>query len=396
MVARARGRGRLGPRRRRRRSRPPPWPRAAAPGWHRAGWPDGSTAHQTVGPLAPSAQLVLQRQRPASRPACRGVGEYPARAPSPARGEPPCRGQVLGLPRLRATASAAASRTLVTSRAAAPTLIFDGDAASFLDRTCTAAGVRRSANTASSSWVKSSGSTRLTTTAAVRTGTVAPSRSMSSRVSLTGSSSGVVTTTTPVWWGSARISVIQRVWSRTRPTCTRSLIDQGAESWAAMWPEAAASTTSGRSGAPGPVADLADGEDLLTPGGVGHEVERPGPAAPAGPPGQAHEQPEVLRSESSVFGHRRDPVVDRPRPKRAAGRPRRPRPTCPWRPPRRPAPAGRGSLRMARRPRSWSCRRPLPVTKSRWSIRSVGAAPDRRGQVPKPIRRSPSATPTST
>jgi hypothetical protein len=38
----------------------------------------------------------------------------------------------------------------------------------------------------------------------------------------------------------------------------------------------------------------------------------------------------------------------------------------------------------------------LPVTKSRWSIRSVGAAPDRRGQVPKPIRRSPSATPTST
>ena len=105
-------------------------------------------------------------------------------------------------------------------------------------------GVRRAANTSSSPRVNSSGSTRLTTTAASATGTVAPRRVDQLDASRsTGISSAVVTTTTPVWAGSARMSIIHRVWSRTSPTCTRSLIVHGAESWPAMWPDAAASTT---------------------------------------------------------------------------------------------------------------------------------------------------------
>ena len=69
------------------------------------------------------------------------------------------------------------------------------------------------------------------------------SRSASSRVSLTGISSGAATITTPVCAGSPSMSSIQPVWSRTMPTCTSSWIAWGAASWPAMWPVATASTT---------------------------------------------------------------------------------------------------------------------------------------------------------
>ena len=69
------------------------------------------------------------------------------------------------------------------------------------------------------------------------------SRSSRSSVSVTGISSGVVTTTTPVARGSSRMSSIHSVWSRTRPTCTSSLITRGAAIWATMCPLASASTT---------------------------------------------------------------------------------------------------------------------------------------------------------
>ena len=60
---------------------------------------------------------------------------------------------------------------------------------------------------------------------------------------MTGISSGVVTTTMPVRAGSSRMSSIQRVWSRTMPTWTSSLITRGAATWATMCPLASASTT---------------------------------------------------------------------------------------------------------------------------------------------------------
>ena len=75
--------------------------------------------------------------------------------------------------------------------------------------------------------------------------TVVSSRTLvtSSRVSLTGISSGVHTATSPVWRGSERISSIQSVWLRISPTLTRSLMAWGAASWPMMWPLAGASTT---------------------------------------------------------------------------------------------------------------------------------------------------------
>ena len=60
---------------------------------------------------------------------------------------------------------------------------------------------------------------------------------------MTGISSGVATTTAPVIFGSESRSTIQRVWSRTRPTFTSSLMASGAASWPTTWPVAEASTT---------------------------------------------------------------------------------------------------------------------------------------------------------
>ena len=68
-------------------------------------------------------------------------------------------------------------------------------------------------------------------------------RPASSMVSLTGISSGVHTATRPVVRESDRISSIQSVCDRIRPTFTRLLMACGAASWPTMWPEAGASTT---------------------------------------------------------------------------------------------------------------------------------------------------------
>ncbi len=83
---------------------------------------------------------------------------------------------------------------------------------------------------------KSSGRTRLTTTADMRTVVSSRTRCSSSRVSLTGISSGVHTATRPVWRGSERMSSIQSVWLRISPTLTRSLMACGAASWPMMCP----------------------------------------------------------------------------------------------------------------------------------------------------------------
>ena len=83
----------------------------------------------------------------------------------------------------------------------------------------------------------------MTTTADMRTVVSSRTRCASSRVSLTGISSGVHTATRPVWRGSERMSSIQSVWLRMRPTLTRSLMAWGAASWPTMWPLAGASTT---------------------------------------------------------------------------------------------------------------------------------------------------------
>ena len=68
-------------------------------------------------------------------------------------------------------------------------------------------------------------------------------RARRSSVSVTGISSGVVTTTSPVRAGSSRIFVIQVVCSRTMPTWTSSRMTRGAAIWATMCPLASASTT---------------------------------------------------------------------------------------------------------------------------------------------------------
>ena len=246
---------------------------------------------------------------------------------------------------------------------------------------------------------------------------MAPRRSSSSMVSLTGISSAVVTMTTPVWAGSSRMSSIHLVWSRTRPTWTRSLMACGAASWPTMWP--------GGRGVDHDevvvalahlVAELADGEDLLHPRrGVGHEVERAGQRTEPGDEGHAQLQSRGTPAAS-------------------------PRCSSPW--PRAPWCTSRASKRerggLERRgqralgvdladqaclPRAAASSAraaamvvlptpPLPVTnRSRRSSRSPGSGVEpghgsdgrarrrlRRsvGQPPKPIRRSPSATPTST
>ncbi len=71
-------------------------------------------------------------------------------------------------------------------------------------------------------------------TADMRTVVSSRTRWTSSSVSLTGISSGVHTATRPVWRGSERMSSIQSVWLRMRPTLTRSLMAWGAASCPTM------------------------------------------------------------------------------------------------------------------------------------------------------------------
>ena len=208
---------------------------------------------------------------------------------------------------------------------------------------------------------------------------------------MTGISSGVVTTTTPVWCGvgedlghPARLVADQ--------ADLHEVVDRpgGRRAGPTMWPD-------GRGvddhevvvALPDLVADLADGEDLLHAGrGVGHEVERP--------------------------GQRAEPGHQRAGARRAAGtRAASPRCSSPW-PRSRRGPGrrleaqragleGRGQRALGvhladQHPLARGCAArmasaaaivvlptpPLPVTKSsRRSSRSVGAAPDRRGQAPE-------------
>ena len=80
-----------------------------------------------------------------------------------------------------------------------------------------AAGARSASNTSSSAWVNSSGSTRFTITTPSGTLSSSRARPTSSIVSLTGISSGDVTTLSAVSAGSESSSTIQSVWLRTGP-----------------------------------------------------------------------------------------------------------------------------------------------------------------------------------
>ena len=111
-----------------------------------------------------------------------------------------------------------------------------------VDEQLLGASSRRSTTSA---WRRSNraGRTRLATIADGATPVSRSRRARRSIVSVTGISSGVVTTTSPVRAGSSRISVIHAVCSRTMPTWTSSRITRGAPIWATMWPLASASTT---------------------------------------------------------------------------------------------------------------------------------------------------------
>ncbi len=104
-------------------------------------------------------------------------------------------------------------------------------------------GAPRASKTRSSWRPKSSGRTRLTTTAESSTVVSSRTRSASSIVSVTGISSGVHTTTSPVVCGSDSRSTIQSVCERMSPTLTRLLMAWGADSRPMMCPDAGASTT---------------------------------------------------------------------------------------------------------------------------------------------------------
>jgi hypothetical protein len=130
---------------------------------------------------------------------------------------------------------------VTASRAASSTGATDPPARS--ESTRSTSGVRSCSKISSSRWPKSSGSTRLTTTADSRTVVSSFTSGHQLEVSFTGISSGVVTATRPVFWASERMSSIQSVWLRIRPTLTRSLMACGAASWPMMCPLAGASTT---------------------------------------------------------------------------------------------------------------------------------------------------------
>ena len=87
-------------------------------------------------------------------------------------------------------------RMVTASRAASSTGATDPPARS--ESTCSVSGARSCSKISSSRWPKSSGRTRLTTTADMRTVVSSRTRFSSSRVSLTGISSGVQTATSPV------------------------------------------------------------------------------------------------------------------------------------------------------------------------------------------------------
>ncbi|CAB4866490.1 unannotated protein [freshwater metagenome] len=104
-------------------------------------------------------------------------------------------------------------------------------------------------NADSSARVKSSGRTRLTNTAPSGTSSSLRARPTKSIVSLTGISSGVVTTLRAVIAGSARRSVIHSVCERIGPTLTKSFMASGAPNCATTCPVAAASTITRSHGA---------------------------------------------------------------------------------------------------------------------------------------------------
>ncbi len=149
---------------------------------------------------------------------------------------------------------------------------------------------------ASSPRLNGSGSTRLATTAATATEVSLPSRSTSSTVSVTGISSGVVTTATAVVAASSSRSRIHAVWSRDHAD-VHEIVDhpRGGD---------LGDDVAGRLGVDDDEvvvalahleAQLADGEDLLHAGRrVGDEVERAGERPDAPDQGDAHEQPQVL------------------------------------------------------------------------------------------------------
>ena len=143
------------------------------------------------------------------------VADEQVRQEQQRRGRPASRSEPRCTDRLR--------RIDTASRAASSTAVAPG--ARVLARAPPSAPASRSAsNTASSAWVKSSGSTRFTITTPSGTSSSCRARATSSMVSLTGISSGDVTTLSAVSAGSESSSTIQSVWLRIGPTCTSSWI----------------------------------------------------------------------------------------------------------------------------------------------------------------------------
>ena len=170
----------------------------------------------------------------------------------------------------------------------------------------------------SSARVNGSGRTRFTITDPNGTSSSARARCTSPMVSLTGISSGVVTTCSAVVAGSESSSTIHSVCWRTGPTCTSPWMARGESSWETMWPVAAASTTT-RSQSARPSrefahlpAQLADGEDLADAGRRGgDEVEDAGQRSEPPEHRDPPVQPQVLAQR--ILGahlHREDARVD--------------------------------------------------------------------------------------
>ena len=210
----------------------PPGPHAMTMSLAASSWP---TVLTTGGPVALTARAPRRARAPpgvSCAPRSCAAKRYGNNKTGMPSGNPACN-RCRWVERVR--------RSVTASRAASSTGATEPPARS--ERISSVPGSRSCSKISSSRWPKSSGNTRLTTTADMRTVVSARTRSTSSSVSFTGISSGVHTATSPVWRGSERMSSIQSVWLRIRPTLTRSLMAWGAASSPMMCPLAGASTT---------------------------------------------------------------------------------------------------------------------------------------------------------
>ena len=117
------------------------------------------------------------------------------------------------------------------------------------------------------------------------------------------------------------MSSIHDVWSRTRPTWTRSPMPAAPPAGRRCGPRPGRPPPPGRSGLADLVAQLADDQDLLhARGGVGHEVEGAGQRAQPGQQRQPELEAQVLL-ERRLGVHRHGPQAGRDLPLGEARRP---------------------------------------------------------------------------